>query len=825
MQQILSFAVFSSIAVLVVYLDRSYQHLDRQVLFSGNNPSLLDQEQETEMRNQKKREFKPAEVLHNFPDCLILGPQQLEIINSDSNKSVIIGEVGTGKTMVILALLYKYTAKCLSQSDNPEYKNVLLLIPDAREEFRKYVTNFIQQHCNEEYINFPSNRITVDEKFLSGNKIEVILADEFHKCLVLDVAIPSFTTEICLSRPSMKICITFTSPLGYPRRRVIRTTITYQRDLFNEFQRFELHHMYRNPVNIATRLSKIKRGIGRLPSLILPLKLGVTVMQEDSIEIKPFSTIEEIETAIPRKRFKNERMLAVTYNLPLQLPMTVLEEYDCVTELYEYLRFLGVQYHSVTVIYGKSDRCEFENISHASISSETVQAFFHAISRVISRLVIICHKKEEKYFHDLLKLGPVDTLVLEKLRREQKVEPEDYPLLKTDEDKFAALSILIQTNNTEQYKEMQTKSRSNSVVFGDAFLKRRIRGYFCSPEFMQRIIIFFKAAGYPRVLDPAIEKFVKDEFSLVSPNGTPVVYIRPSYRENFSCLIDVIPGVNDWGSLIAYAVLSRQIGDNEMLRICVLEALRLLAIMKEVFDKLIKRTCSKMYSKQKTSGASLHTIKKCYKIGQKLLKFRIAAESLPYIGDAERLVYYERKEKELYETCCRNFLPTERRFLRQILSTAEKRKIVFTTEAQRESFDLIVTMLQSILRRMKIPSRKFTQSSTYKDDTFYHVIINQETSKNEQEDNCLSGVFAEKKVIEIEAFLNDPLDGFLSPRPLEEEEDEEKEEEQQQDEEEDHEKEEEREVLNEQISKNRMLFLMVLVIMIIFGRVIEVLIN
>ena len=663
----------------------------------------------------------PAEVRHHFPECLILGPQQLEIIISDCNRSLIMGDVGTGKTMVILTLLYKYTAKCLSQLDNPEYKKVLLLIPDDRKEFRKYVTKFIHQHCNEGYIYFPNDRIIVDGNFVSLNKIEVILADEIHDFNFLDLVIPSLTKKICLNRPSLKVCITFMSPFGEKPSFLIRDNITYHINFFNEFQRFELHQMYRNPVNIATRVFKIRRrGITLLPSLNLPLKLGVTVMQEDSIEIKPFSTIEEIVAAIPKKRFKNERMLAVTDDLLHQLPMTVLEEYDCVTSLYRYRIFSGFEYHSVTVIFGKTKRPRFRR---------KLGTLFHAISRVTSRFVIICHKKLENYFHDLLELGPVDTLVLEKLRRGKKVEPEDYPLLETDEDKMAALSILIQTNNTEQYKEMQSRNGSNSVVFDDAFLNQRIAEYIKFTVFTQRFIIFSKEA---RVLDPVIKTLVKDAFRPIRSMGGPfLIPVFSSYRENYLCLYDVIPGVNDWGSLIAYAALSIETGDNYMRRICALEALRLLAIMKEVFGKLVKRTCSKMHSNQKTSGGSIDTVKKCYEIGQKLLKFRIAAEWLQYIGDAKRLEYCKREEKRLCENCYSDFCPNERRFLQEVLSTAEEREIVFTTEAHRESFDLIVTMLQSIVPRMEITQS--SQSSTYEDDSWWSFSSEEENEQQQQQ--------------------------------------------------------------------------------------------
>ena len=40
-----------------------------------------------------------------FPTGLVLGPEQLEVINSEKRVAIMEGEAGTGKTTVLLALL------------------------------------------------------------------------------------------------------------------------------------------------------------------------------------------------------------------------------------------------------------------------------------------------------------------------------------------------------------------------------------------------------------------------------------------------------------------------------------------------------------------------------------------------------------------------------------------------------------------------------------------------------------------------------------------------------------------------------------------------
>ena len=51
----------------------------------------------------------------NFPKELVMGPEQIEAINSTTPVTYLIGEAGSGKTTVLLALLYKFWKTCKSQ--------------------------------------------------------------------------------------------------------------------------------------------------------------------------------------------------------------------------------------------------------------------------------------------------------------------------------------------------------------------------------------------------------------------------------------------------------------------------------------------------------------------------------------------------------------------------------------------------------------------------------------------------------------------------------------------------------------------------------------
>ena len=79
-----------------------------------------------------------------FPTNLVLGPKQLEAINSIAQINFLIGEAGSGKTTVLLAILFKHTGKHLKHRD---LRNVIFIIPKEKVAFTKYVAGFIEKHC------------------------------------------------------------------------------------------------------------------------------------------------------------------------------------------------------------------------------------------------------------------------------------------------------------------------------------------------------------------------------------------------------------------------------------------------------------------------------------------------------------------------------------------------------------------------------------------------------------------------------------------------------------------------------------------------------
>ena len=85
---------------------------------------------------------KPTDV--KFPTNLVLGPEQLDAINSDADFNLVIGEAGSGKTTVLLAVLFKHTGKHLKHRD---LRKALFIIPEKKVAFTKYVQWFINEYC------------------------------------------------------------------------------------------------------------------------------------------------------------------------------------------------------------------------------------------------------------------------------------------------------------------------------------------------------------------------------------------------------------------------------------------------------------------------------------------------------------------------------------------------------------------------------------------------------------------------------------------------------------------------------------------------------
>ena len=96
----------------------------------------------------------------------------MKAINSEADVTFIVGEAGTGKTLVLLAVLFKYTGKHVSEK---KLRQVVFCIPKNKIQFQKDVDLFIKKYCQEDWVQIRENF----DGFLSCSN-NIYLVDEFY---------------------------------------------------------------------------------------------------------------------------------------------------------------------------------------------------------------------------------------------------------------------------------------------------------------------------------------------------------------------------------------------------------------------------------------------------------------------------------------------------------------------------------------------------------------------------------------------------------------------------------------------------------------------
>ena len=123
------------------------------------------------------------------------------------------------------------------------------------------------------------------------------------------------------------------------------------------------------------------------------------------------------------------------------------------------LRFTGVQYHTVVLVF---NRRSFSEPFDTSL-------LYQAISRATYRVILICHEKNFDYFYKLLIHVQADRQVLHQLRESKDVPMEDFQLLTDKLEWEIALDIVILTKNIgmfEKIKNLVIKQIGSKNVLG-----------------------------------------------------------------------------------------------------------------------------------------------------------------------------------------------------------------------------------------------------------------------------------------------------------------------------------------------------------------------
>ena len=199
-----------------------------------------------------------------FPIDLVLGPEQMQAIKSGKEKDkgqnsrkqkekrvvLIMGEAGTGKTTILLAILSKYTGRHL---EGKNLKRTVFYIPSHKITFRNYIKFFIEKFCAGNWVTI----IGESEEEKIGKSIDSIyLLDE-----VYDINI----VRRNINRGKIYAVLIVTGDMA------LRLQVFSRPDVELVYCR----KVYRSPTDIAKSCSKLKR-------LIDMKKCGTDLLQRRS---------------------------------------------------------------------------------------------------------------------------------------------------------------------------------------------------------------------------------------------------------------------------------------------------------------------------------------------------------------------------------------------------------------------------------------------------------------------------------------------------------------------------------------------------------------
>ena len=267
---------------------------------------------ELKQRCLRKLQSIPFDARKNFPECLVLGPDQLDIIReinqSKSGIFFIYGEAGCGKSFVLLYLLYQHTAKSLTES---QQKKVTFCIPGEKTEFRKFVKTFVDNYCHDHLVHIrEGDAADVPE-------CDLTLVDETYGYSPFtdfsSLFVPKWTRKYVAS-------VGFSIHLDHTFTDFFKVSDS----LDENFKLFHLRKRYRNPANISMQCSKLYQkelsGFFRFFDFRLHFTCmndsgGVSGTADDSFKLLKFDKEETIFShfdQISREMFSGETVLLVT---------------------------------------------------------------------------------------------------------------------------------------------------------------------------------------------------------------------------------------------------------------------------------------------------------------------------------------------------------------------------------------------------------------------------------------------------------------------------------------------------------------------------------
>ena len=370
----------------------------------------------------------PAAARNGFPELLVLGPEQLKVIQDSKrhDRCVLVGEAGCGKTLILLFMLYQNTSKHLSES---QLKESVFVIPTQKTKLRVFVEKFVENYCNHDYVQIQS--LESFDYFSNNRAGKLILFDEIYRSFLSD-------NLVKISHVRAKIVVALGLFDG-------KTFGLNPDKVFPKWTIFHLWSSYRNPYNISSLCKKIRLLNAKKWEFSKPVHFNATldsslkVNDVDSIQIKHTDYCSEIGKEIAER--KEETLLvaddesAFKSEFLNEYTIRVYVDFSDIRVFVENLAFTGVQYETVVILLIRAT--EFEPAFWMFL--------YHSISRSTHRVILLTPDPE--YFKTLLAATPVDLKVFEKLRRSQNVPKEDLLLLTDKNEYLEALELTILTEN------------------------------------------------------------------------------------------------------------------------------------------------------------------------------------------------------------------------------------------------------------------------------------------------------------------------------------------------------------------------------------------
>ena len=393
-----------------------------------------------------------------FPKDLILGQEQLEVMkgaqnfnsHDDPRITFLIGEAGCGKTTTLLALLFKYAGKHVSEK---RLRNVVFFVPEGKTEFRKYVKQFIEDHCNGEWVQLIPLHCMQSE-CLSPEKI--YLVDEFYG-----------SSQDLLNSVRHANCTFYVASIS-----VKSGFVSFAIRDKNILRNFLFRRVYRSPEALSRISSKLRRLMDRDGDddahLNIPWAMsffnGAPTSLRNPIEVTAFT--DTVLPILENLSLDSKRSLLVTLECDQQIVSEIDQKFLVATKYHlthqtkcvEDIPFTGSEFDNVAIFLA-------ENVEW---SSELVLALLHsAISRATSKVFIVCHQRDRDLVTSMLSLKENNDVIFERLRYSSDVNPGNLDEMRDPKDRLELLKRLIVTKNESKFKSLKLSYDESKLTNGE----------------------------------------------------------------------------------------------------------------------------------------------------------------------------------------------------------------------------------------------------------------------------------------------------------------------------------------------------------------------